>query len=222
MNKPAGIFVHETNLKKSELSLRDVILQCRRYAFLAPVHRLDKPTTGVLIFAKTHDAASSLGIQMQDSVNHSVKKRYICAVRGKLRTGLRLDYSLPQVHPKTSPAPKQNAVTSLTPLEILMFPVAFGKYPEFAVTLVEAMPHTGRTHQIRRHLKHLSHPILGDTVYGNGSANRLAREILGVPGLLLHAQSISLRHPGSEREVVFTAENPSWVSNLLKAGKNES
>jgi tRNA pseudouridine65 synthase len=168
-------------------------------AYVYPVHRLDRATSGVLLFALTPDAARELGTAF---ARGAVKKRYLALVRGVLADHLRLDHPLSQEDGK---AP-QSAVTSFRML------ARYGRY-----SLVEAAPETGRTHQIRRHLKHLSCPIIGDVRYGKGEHNRLFRTHYGFHRLALHAASITLDDPATRRTVTISAPVPEILAKTLEA-----
>ncbi|WP_456452265.1 pseudouridine synthase, partial [Hydrogenimonas sp.] len=130
-----------------------------------------------------------------------VKKRYLAVVRGHVMAEGRIDYPLKEVLDKmtdakarTDKAP-QSAVTRYRPLGRLTLPVPVGCYPEARYTLLELCPETGRKHQLRRHMKHIFHPIVGDTKYGRTEHNRLFRERFGCHRLLLHAAAMEFAHP---------------------------
>lgn len=192
--KPAGWLVHRTGLDAGETrfvvqTLRDQ-LGCRVH----PVHRLDKGTCGVLLMALNADAARAGGLQFQQ---HAVQKRYLALVRGWVPDALAVDHAL---RPDDAPpdAPVQEALTHLRCIaRAECAESSDGRFPTTRVSLVEAMPHTGRRHQIRRHLKHIAHPIVGDATHGKGPLNRWWAERLGGQRLWLHAWELAFRHPGS-------------------------
>ena len=190
--KPAGWLVHRTGLDAGETrfvmqTLRD---QLGRHVF--PVHRLDKGTCGVLVMALHSDAARALSQSFENQATHKV---YIAMVRGWAPPAVEVDHPL---RPDDAPpdAPVQSAHTRFRTLAQLTLPEASD--PRFATTrasLVEAVPTTGRRHQIRRHLKHLAHPIIGDATHGKGPLNRWWAQRLGQQRLWLHALRLSLPHP---------------------------
>lgn len=190
--KPAGWLVHRTGLDAGETrfvmqTLRD---QLRQHVY--PVHRLDKGTCGVLVMALHSDAARALS---QAFEQHATHKRYLAMVRGWPPAEAEVNHPL---RPDDAPpdAPVQDAHTRFRTLAQLTLPQASD--PRFATTraaLVEAVPTTGRRHQIRRHLKHLAHPIIGDATHGKGPLNRWWAERLGQQRLWLHAWQLSLPHP---------------------------
>ena len=192
--KPAGWLVHRTGLDAHETrfvmqTLRDQIGQR-----VFPVHRLDKGTCGVLVMALHADAARALGQAFENQQTH---KRYLALVRGWLPAELHVDHAL---KPDDAPddAPVQSAQTTLRCLARLDWPEAYDpRHAGTRLSLVEALPLTGRRHQIRRHLKHVAHPIIGDATHGKGPLNRWWAERLGQQRLWLHAQSLSLPHPVS-------------------------
>jgi len=195
IHKPAGWLVHRTGLDAGETRFVVQTLRAQlggRHVF--PVHRLDKGTCGVLLLALDADTARRVGLSF---MNHEVDKRYIALVRGWAPEALEVDHPLrPDDAPPETPA--QPARTLFKRLARLEWPDS--PDPCFATaraSLVEARPLTGRRHQIRRHLKHLAHPILGDATHGKGPLNRWWASQLGHQRLWLHAGELSLRHPYS-------------------------
>lgn len=192
IHKPAGWLVHRTGLDAGETrfivqTLRDQIGQ-----HVYPVHRLDKGTCGVLLLALHADAARGLA---QAFERHDVEKTYLALVRGWAPEAVDVDHPLrPDDTPPDTPA--QSAHTRFQRLATLDWPEAAD--PGFTTTrasLVQAQPTTGRRHQIRRHLKHLAHPILGDATHGKGPLNRWWAPRLGLQRLWLHAWRLQIAHP---------------------------
>lgn len=192
VDKAAGLAVHRGWAVAPHYVLdlvRDAIDQ-----HLFPVHRLDQPTSGVLAFALDREAARHLADQFGAQ---QVLKRYVALVRGPARFKTkRVDHALADLSRKGTPEP-QHAITNFQHL------ITSGRY-----SLVSAVPETGRSHQIRRHLKHLSLPIIGDVKYGKGDHNRLFRDEFGLNRLALHALDLSFLHPDDERRVSFRAPFP--------------
>lgn len=195
VHKPAGWLVHRTGLDAHETrfvlqTLRD---QLGRHVF--PVHRLDKGTSGVLLMALHTDAARALS---QAFETQQVHKRYVAMVRGWPQPVWQVDHPL---KPDDAPAdaPAQLAQTGFRRLATLQLPVPVDRYPSTRAALVEAVPHTGRRHQIRRHLKHSTHPIIGDATHGKGAHNRWWSQHLGLQRLWLHALCLQLTHPRTGR-----------------------
>lgn len=197
IDKPAGMLVHRSAIDRLETefvvqTLRDQIGQK-----VFPVHRLDKPTSGVMIFALDADTARLL---TQAFTNKNVHKTYHAIVRGWV-DDQRIDYPLKEVWDKmTDPQSAQNkdaqeAVTELSSLRHIELPHPVGRYATARYSLVELKPKTGRRHQLRRHLKHIFHPIVGDTTYGDGKHNGYFRQQWCVNDLLLSAVALQLTHP---------------------------
>ena len=190
--KPAGWLVHRTGLDAGETrfvmqTLRD---QLGRHVF--PVHRLDKGTCGVLVMALHSDAARALS---QAFEQHATHKRYLAMVRGWAPAEAEVNHPL---RPDDAPpdAPVQDAHTRFRTLARLTLPESSDpRFPTTRASLVQAEPTTGRRHQIRRHLKHLAHPIIGDATHGKGPLNRWWAERFGQQRLWLHAWQLSLPHP---------------------------
>jgi tRNA pseudouridine65 synthase len=192
VDKPPGLLVHRTRLAADE---DDALLQRLRDALgrhVYAVHRLDRPTSGVVVFGLTAEAARRLSALFE---SRQVEKWYLAVVRGYLRTpqdptGV-IDYPLSDA-PELPPRPALTHYRSLARVEL---PYAVGRYPTSRYSLVAVRPTTGRTHQIRRHFHHIFHPIVGDTTHGEGRHNRLFRDQFDCERLLLHASSLIFEHP---------------------------
>lgn len=217
--KPPGLLVHRSLIDKTETSfavqkLRD---QISKYVF--PVHRLDKPTSGVLVFALDEDTARKLSLQFSEN---QVKKVYWALVRGHL-ISQEVDYSLKEILDKKSDfmakkdKPPQSARTNLLCLEKFELPIQVDKFPTSRYSLVEAEPKTGRKHQIRRHLRHIGHPILGDITHGVGKHNRFIESQFGVRQLHLSCMSMEFTHPQTQSLLKICAPlSPGFNSVLTK------
>lgn len=208
VNKPAGMLVHRSWLDKHETqfvmqTLRDQIGQ-----HVFPLHRLDRPTSGVLIFALSSEVASQV---MPMFANHEMEKTYHAIVRGWIEEAARLDYplkvELDKIADKHASQEKeaQEAITDYQPVAKVEIPHSTGKFPTTRYCLMEMKPLTGRKHQLRRHMAHLRHPIVGDTTHGDGKHNKLFREIYDSHRLLLHASSLKFVHPFSGQELLIEA-----------------
>jgi len=173
--KPSGVAVH-----RGWADDDDALLQLVRdtvEAWVWPVHRLDRGASGAVAFALDQEAARALG---EAFAAGTVEKRYLALTRGHPPEHVVIDHPIPrQLGGERVPA-----VTEVRRLE------TFGRY-----ALVEARPRTGRLHQIRRHLKHISCPLIGDVRYGKGEHNRLFRTRYDLHRLALHAVELVLPHP---------------------------
>ncbi|WP_342639013.1 tRNA pseudouridine(65) synthase TruC [Vibrio metschnikovii] len=208
VNKPAGMLVHRSWLDKHETqfvmqTLRDQIGQ-----HVFPLHRLDRPTSGVLVFALSSEVASTL---MPMFASQQMEKTYHAVVRGWIEQADVLDYplkvELDKIADKFAQEDKepQSAMTAYRPLAKVEEPFSTGKFATTRYSLMELKPKTGRKHQLRRHMAHLRHPIVGDTTHGDGKHNRLYREQYQVQRLMLHASQLSFIHPYTEQMVTLNA-----------------
>ena len=204
--KPSGLLVHRTRL---DAWARDFAVQRLRDELgcsVYPVHRLDKATSGVLLFALN---ALALGEVSAAFERGAVGKRYLAIVRGWPPATLEIDHPLTRLHDAYEPGEPvqgvQPAVTRLRLLATAELPVCVDRYPVSRYALVELAPESGRRHQLRRHLKHAGHPIIGDTTYGQGRHNRLFRSRFANERLLLAAVALSLRHPRTGAALAISA-----------------
>ncbi|MCL4165918.1 UNVERIFIED_CONTAM: hypothetical protein GTU68_049597, partial [Idotea baltica] len=174
-----------------------------------PVHRIDRPTSGVLLFALSATIARQLAGQFEARL---VRKLYQAIVRGHPPASKLWNEPLVEKRDRiadkkaTLDKPAQPAVTKLLTLRSWTVPFSTGKYPASRYSLINAMPMTGRKHQLRRHLNHMAFPILGDTTYGDRRHNRLFRETFGVDRLLLMAMQLKLSHPVTGTPVIIEAK----------------
>jgi tRNA pseudouridine65 synthase len=183
VDKPAGLVVHRSERTREEpAALQLVRDQLGQHVY--PVHRLDRATSGVLVFALDPETARHFGDAFTE---RRVEKRYVAIVRGWIDERVVVDYPLLE----EGAAMHAEAVTEFARLSCFEVPVAVGRYATGRYSLVEAFPRTGRMHQIRRHFAHLRHPVIGDVRYGDGRHNRMFREQFGVHRMLLHAQRLA-------------------------------
>ncbi|MCG3865730.1 MULTISPECIES: tRNA pseudouridine(65) synthase TruC [unclassified Photobacterium] len=198
VNKPAGMLVHRSWLDSHETvfvmqTLRDQIGQ-----HVFPLHRLDRPTSGVLLFGLSSEIASQM---MPLFAGRDMHKTYHAVVRGWIKEAAVLDYplkvELDKIADKNASEEKeaQPAVTAYEPLATVETDIAVGRYSTSRYCLVEMKPETGRKHQLRRHMHHLSHHIIGDVNHGDGRHNRMFREHYDCHRLMLHASRLQFDHP---------------------------
>lgn len=201
--KPAGWLVHRTGLDAHETRFVMQALRDQLGQHVWPVHRLDKGTCGVLVMALHKEAAHALAASF---AAHETHKEYRALVRGWLPDAVEVDHAL-KPDDASEDAPVQEAHTHLRCLARLSWPESYdGRHPETRISLVQALPTTGRRHQIRRHLKHVAHPIIGDATHGKGPLNRWWAERLGLQRLWLHAQALEIAHPMSRTPLRFEAD----------------
>jgi len=214
--KPAGIFVHRTALSREK---GPFLLQEARNLFgnhLYPVHRLDRPTSGLVIFATNPQIAKSLGEAFK---RKKIAKTYIAVVRGWTKDSDTIDKPLIKITEGEDSCPTQpktqEAITRYKTIARTEIPFAVSRYSTSRYSLVLVNPITGRRHQIRRHFKHISHPIVGDVLYGDGKHNKFFRLHFQSNRLLLHSLSIRLRHPVYGHSLNITAPPDPGFQNVL-------
>ena len=189
VNKPHGLLVHKTPLAKDakEFALQMVRDQIGQRVY--PCHRLDRKTSGVLLFAKSSETCRQIQTLF---IERRVKKVYHAIVRGYTPSSGTIDYEL------TKDGKVQSAITKYTTLKQFEIPLPAGRWPTSRYSLVELMPETGRFHQLRKHMAHIDHPIIGDRPHGCNKQNRLWKTHFGLERMLLHAKSLALFPPMGE------------------------
>jgi tRNA pseudouridine65 synthase len=211
VHKPAGWLVHRTPLDKGETrfvlqTLRDQIGQR-----VWPVHRLDKGTSGVLVFARNAEVARTLGQAFESG--EGLHKTYLAMVRGwPVDEGL-IDHPLRRMPDdmRSQREEVQTAQTRFITVRRGELPLAQGDFPSTRFAEVQLQPLTGRRHQLRRHMKHIAHPIIGDATHGKGPLNRAIAEHLGAQRLWLHAMCLEMRHPVNAAQLVISSPpEPEW------------
>lgn len=198
INKPAGLMAHASGLARGE---DDFLLHRLRDQFASKVHlihRLDRATSGCVLVAFDAEAAAVLG---KAFMGRDVGKDYLAVCRGWPETAFTVDHDLDGGPGKPE---KKPAVTAFRCLATAELPVASAAHPTSRYALLQCTPVTGRFRQIRRHLKHVSHHLIGDTSHGDGRHNRAFR-MLGVHRMLLHAWRLRFSHPESGDMLTCTA-----------------
>jgi len=195
IDKPAGLLVHRTALDAGEERFALQMLRDQIGRPVWPVHRLDKGTSGVLLFALDAGTASLLGQAFESA---QMSKRYIALVRGwpAADEGV-IEHAL--ARDPERPSAGQTMLEARTAWQVqrrMEWPIQTdSRFAGSRFALLVLRPETGRRHQIRRHLKHISHPIVGDATHGKGPLNRAVSAFLGVQRLWLHALELQMRHP---------------------------
>jgi len=188
VHKPAGMVVHRSRESRDAVTCLSATRdQVGRHVF--PVHRLDRGTSGVLVFGLTSEIAAALQKKWTDG---STCKTYFALVRGWAPEEGKIDKPLLAV---LDDPVSRGAVTEWKSVAQFELPIEVGAFPTTRWSLLRVRPLTGRRHQIRKHLHSISHPLLGDSIYGDGRHNRAARAFLGVHRLFLTAKSLELDHP---------------------------
>ncbi|HZX31687.1 MAG TPA: tRNA pseudouridine(65) synthase TruC [Rhodocyclaceae bacterium] len=208
VHKPSGLLVHRSEIDRHETRFALQIVRDQIGQRVWATHRLDKGTSGVLLFALDPDTARLVGRQFEDG---AVGKSYLAVVRGHPAEAGLIDHPLTRQRDdyefvgERSSVEAQPATTRFCRLATVELPYPVDRYPTSRYALVELEPLTGRRHQIRRHLKHISHPIIGDATYGKGRHNRLFTELFDSRRLLLACTRLALQHPHRDEALAIEA-----------------
>lgn len=197
INKPHGLLVHASPIARNaeEFALQLLRDQLQKTVYLC--HRLDRKTSGVLLFAldkETHKLASDL------FMHAGMQKSYTAIVRGHTEDRGVINYPLVNEKGKT-----QDALTHFSTLQRTELNIPFGKYNTSRYSLVSIQPHTGRMHQIRKHFAHIFHPIIGDRPHGCNKQNKLFKEHWQMETMLLHSTSLRFTHPYTHATIEINA-----------------
>jgi tRNA pseudouridine65 synthase len=195
VNKPSGMLVHRGWANDKVVAMTEVRDQIGEWVY--PVHRLDRGSSGALLFALSSEVAATLGHAFSERL---VQKYYLALLRGVPEERGLIDHDIP----KKEGGPKVSSQTAYRRLGVS------GRY-----SLVEAMPRTGRLHQIRRHFKHISCPLIGDVKYGKGEHNRHFRDNYNLHRLALHSHGLSVDHPRSGERLEVRAGLPEDLASAF-------
>ncbi len=220
VSKPAGLLVHRSMIDKRETRFAMQMVRDQIGQHVYTVHRLDRPTSGVLIFALSKEVARALGEQF---AQQQIRKRYLALVRGHTEEGGVIDYPLKEQldaiadkHARQD-KPAQAAVSHYQRLARFELPHAVGRYPSARYSLLALSPKTGRKHQLRRHMSHIRHPIVGDVNHGDNKHNRFVRESYDFNGLALQSVATQLPHPVTGDTLSLVAPLDRRIVRLLTA-----
>ncbi|MCZ4222819.1 pseudouridine synthase [Pedobacter rhodius] len=197
INKPHGLLVHQSSIARDATEFALQMLRDQVGRHVSPVHRLDRKTSGILLFA--FDKESEIAMHQQ-FMNSETGKKYLAILRGFTPDIMDIDYPLAKEN-----GTMQDAFTSFRTLQKAEINVAFGKHPTSRYSLVEATPKTGRMHQLRRHFSHILHPIIGDRTHGCNKQNKLFLEQWNMTTMLLHASELSFIHPKTSQSIHLKA-----------------
>ncbi len=197
INKPHGLLVHRSPIAADASEFAIQLLRDQLGRKVYPTHRLDRKTSGVLLFAL--DESTNRTMQ-QLFMNQGVSKTYKALVRGFIPENGTIDYALTTDDGKT-----QDAVTHYERLETFELPIAFGKHATSRYSLVKLDPETGRMHQLRKHLAHIFYPIIGDRPHGCNKQNKFFLEQWQMNKMLLHAEEITFQHPVMNEAILIRA-----------------
>ncbi|TWO81997.1 pseudouridine synthase [Denitratisoma oestradiolicum] len=213
VHKPSGLLVHRSDLARHETRFAVQILRDQLGLPVHPLHRLDRGTSGVLLFATIRGAVLDWS---------TVRKTYLAVVRGHPDESGEIDHALsrqPDDYERAPdiPAPPQEALTRYRRLATTELPVAVDRYPTSRYALVQLEPVTGRRHQLRRHMKHIAHPIIGDATHGKGRHNRMFAECFDNHRLLLACVELRFPHPVSSQPLTITAPIEGEFARVIRA-----
>ncbi len=226
IHKPSGLLVHRTNLAAHEEQFAVQLLRRQLRRRVYTVHRLDKATSGVLLFGLSKETAALLARAFEKG---EVEKTYLAVVRGCVPEGGDIEHALVRRFDEAEEryalpnAAPQEARTLFRRLATVELPHRVDRYPTSRYSLVELRPLTGRRHQLRRHMSHISHHIVGDTTYGKGRHNQLFRDHYGCHRLLLASVELGLTHPvtGEGLELIAPLDE-SFLAVLEQLGLAEA
>jgi len=210
LNKPSGMVVHPAPGNYEGTMVHALLHHCKDLTGIGGrerpgiVHRLDKDTSGVMVVAKTDEAHRFLSKQFKD---HSIDRKYLALVCGKVKKAGKINLAIgrDRIHRK-----KISARTS-SPREAETHYIIKERFK--TATLLEVSPQTGRTHQIRVHMAHIGHPIIGDKTYGGKMAKSLE---LSAERQMLHAATLGFVHPRKKEKLSFSTPPPSDMAALLE------
>jgi tRNA pseudouridine65 synthase len=211
VDKPAGLAVHRSKMVGNADTFLIDVLREQVGGTLYLAHRLDRATSGVLLIARSTEMAAALGEQF---MSRDVHKQYLAVVRGwpEPADGV-VDYPLPG---SRDSGPRRDARTSYRRLATVEVPIVLGRYPQQRYALVLTEPHTGRFRQIRKHMAHIHHPVIGDCQHGRSDHNRLYKQYFSCHRMLLHAWRLSFRHPVDQRPMALEAPLDPAFSAILR------
>lgn len=215
VNKPCGIPVHGSRILAGQP--RTLLQMAREYLgkMVYVVHRLDRPVSGVMALTLNQKAQVELGHQFE---LRQVQKCYLAVVRGWTENKGLISHPLqPPRDERTSRSVAKAAVTRFHQISQVEIPLPVHPYPRSRYSLLALYPETGRRHQLRRHMKHISHHIIGDTSYGRGEHNRFFQDNFSCSRLLLHAWTLDVKHPTSMKNYRFHAALDPAFESLIQA-----
>jgi len=209
INKPHGLLVHRSHIAADTSEFAVQILRDQIGQKVHPVHRLDRKTSGVLLFALNDQINSQMQVQFSEG---KVKKLYHAIVRGFTPDTMEIDYPL-----KRDDGAVQDAFTAFYTIQQTEVAVPFGKHATSRYSLIGLRPTTGRMHQLRKHMAHVFHPIIGDRPHGCNKQNKFFLEHFQMNSMLLHASELSFFHPVLQNEVFISADYQPEFKRMIKS-----
>lgn len=205
INKPHGLLVHRSRIARDAqvFALQLLRDQIGQKVYLA--HRLDRKTSGLLLFAKSAEVNAYLQAQFRAQ---QVEKTYHAIVRGFIQAQGQIDY------PLSNEGKTQDAQTDYRLLEQLEIPLPFGGFETSRYSLVELKPKHGRFHQLRKHMAHVFHPIIGDRPHGCNKQNRFWKTAFNQTRMLLHAKTLCFELPDQKKLCLEANYSPEFEAAL--------
>lgn len=208
INKPHDLLVHQSPIARNAEEFAIQILRDQINQKVYPVHRLDRKTSGVLLFALDKETNK---VMTEQFTNKTTDKKYWAIVRGFAPETVTIDYALYR-----DDGVLQDAVTDIKTLETAEIDMPSGKHLTSRYSLIEATPHTGRMHQIRKHMAHILHPIIADRPHGCNKQNKLWLEKFNMKTMLLHAHTLTFEHPKTKEKITLKAKPSNVFVDVYK------
>ena len=207
INKPHGLLVHRTKLANDVDEFALQILRDQLGKRVYPVHRIDRKTGGVLLFSLDDDIHKTMQRFFAEKL---ISKKYIAIVRGYTEDNGTIDYPL-----RKENGALQEATTQFKTMDRTELDIPFGKHLTSRYSMLEIFPLSGRYHQIRKHLDHIHHPIIGDRPHGDNKQNKLFKEKFGLMTMMLHASELGFKHPVTDKTMTLRANLQSEFRRML-------
>lgn len=198
INKPHGLLVHRSSIARDASEFALQLLRDQIGQTVYPAHRLDRKTSGILLFSLNKDMDKELQQLFQ---NQQVDKKYLAILRGHAPDEMHIDYPL-----KKDNGVIQEAQTDFKTIAHTEVPFPSGKFPTSRYSLVEANPTTGRMHQLRKHFAHIFHPIIGDRPHGCNKQNKFWKDHFEMDTMMLHASELTFIHPKTKTQIIIKAD----------------
>ncbi len=208
INKPHGLLVHQSPIARDADVFALQLLRDQLEQHVQPVHRIDRKTGGVLLFALNEEISRQVQPLFAEN---KMDKEYLTILRGYTEDQGEIDYALTRDDGKV-----QEAYTSYETISRTEIPVPFGQHSTSRYSLVKAFPRTGRMHQIRKHFAHIHHPIVGDRPHGCNKQNKLFKERWNMDKMMLHALKLSFVHPATDEKVNIEAPLQSEYIRMME------
>ncbi|WP_395091503.1 pseudouridine synthase [Vaginella massiliensis] len=208
INKPAGLLVHRSYYARDvkQFAVQELRNQIGQHVY--PIHRLDRKTSGVLLFALDTEMLTEMNTLFN---TREVEKEYFAIVRGYTIDRELIDYPLTNDN-----GVLQEAQTYYETLYRAEIDLPFGQHPTSRYSLVKALPQTGRMHQLRKHFRHIYHPIIGSRPHGCNKQNKLWAEQFDLHQMMLWARGLRFTHPETKQSVSISSSPSDEFQRVCK------